>query len=127
MFDQQENFLIDPESTLNYLQFKTKPSSLAQFVWKWDKKCKKGPSIFLRKLTFFLIFCIFSAINLKQIIFVLDDGNQPVQNRRKFATAGKKTHIDNSFQFFKIKVLRVAIVFEDPVTILPDHRYLSDL
>ena len=37
-FDLRETFLIDPETTLNYLQFKTKPSSLALFVWKWDKK-----------------------------------------------------------------------------------------
>ena len=37
-FDQRENFLIDPKSTFNYLQFMTKPSSLAQFLWKWDEK-----------------------------------------------------------------------------------------
>ena len=30
--------LFDPKSISNYLQFKTKRSSLAQFVWKWRKK-----------------------------------------------------------------------------------------
>jgi len=75
----------------------------------------KGHCFLNRKHIFPLIFCVFSLMNLKQIINVLDDENQLVQNRRLFATRGKKLHIVNSCQFCKIKVLRVAVVFEDGV------------
>ena len=66
-------------------------------------------------------------MNLKQIIYVLDNENELVQNRRKFATRGKKPHTDNSCQFCKIKVLRVAVVFEDGVSKTTPQNSLSIL
>ena len=66
-------------------------------------------------------------MNLKQIINVLDDENQLVQNRRLFTMRGKKPHIVNSCQFCKIKVLRVAVVFEDGVSKTTPQNSLSIL
>ena len=64
---------------------------------------------------FFSDFCIFSLFNLKLITSVHDDEYHPLQNRQLFAESGKKPHIYSSYQFCLVKVLLIAVAFEDGV------------